>query len=75
MTKYLEELPKGSKFLCPWNGQTFTLLDITPSACWVEVIEDKEFEIKVKKTGETKVIKTKVKRNEPWSRRTMVEPL
>lgn len=73
MTKYLEQLSKGAKFLCPWNGQTFRLIDLTPSAAWVEVIEDKTIEIM--KLGEIKVIKTKIKRNEPWSRQTVVEPL
>lgn len=75
MIQKLETLPDGASFRCPWNGKIFTLINITPSAAWVEVIEEIKFEVKNKKTGIKKVIETTKKKNEPWSRGTMVEPI
>lgn len=71
----LEDLKLESQFECPWNGKTFKLLSLTPSAAWIEVWEDVEFEVKNKKTGEIKTVKTRKKVNQPWSRRTVVKPL
>lgn len=71
----LETLKPGQKFMCPWNGKTFELMGITPSAAWVEVIEEQEVERKSRKTGETKIIIQKKKKNEPWSRGTRVKVL
>jgi len=72
---YLETIKPGAFFLCPWNEKTFQLTDITPSAAWVAVEEDVEFEVKDKKTGLIKIVKTKKHKNEPWSRRTKVKAL
>lgn len=71
----LDTVKPGQKFLCPWNGKTFELKGITPSAAWVEVIEEQEVERKSRKTGEIKVIIQKTKKNEPWSRATKVKVL
>ena len=71
----LETIRPGAFFLCPWNGKTFELEGITPSAAWVKVEEEIEFEVKDKKTGLIKVIKTKKKQNQPWSRGTKVKAL
>jgi len=73
--KYLEDLTENSWFICPWNGKKFKVLFSTPSATWVEVIEDVQFEVRNKKTGIIKVVKTKKTKNEPWARGTVVEPL
>lgn len=69
----LETLIPGQFFLCPWNGKTFELEGLTPSAAWVKVEEEIEFEVKDKKTGLMKTVKTKKKKNEPWSRGTLVK--
>lgn len=69
----LETLVPGTFFLCPWNGKTFELQGLTPSAAWVKVEEEVIFEVKDKKTGLIKTIKTKKKKNEPWSRGTWVK--
>lgn len=71
----LDTLKIGQKFVCPWNGKMFELQDITPSAAWVEVIEEIEVERKSRKTGEIKLIIQKKKKNEPWSRTTKVKVL
>ena len=71
----LDTIKPGAKFLCPWNGKTFVLDAITPSAAWVWVTEEKEIERKSRKTGETKIIIQKVNKNEPWSRTTKVKAL
>lgn len=71
----LEDVVLNMKFECPWNGKTFVLKGVTPSAAWVEVVEEREFEVRVKKTGEIKMVKTKTKKNEPWSRKTIVRPV
>lgn len=72
-TVRLDSLIPGDFFKCPWNGKTFELQGITPSAAWVKVEEDVEFEIKDRKTGLMKTVRTKKKKNEPWSRATRVE--
>lgn len=74
-TVKLETLKPGTKFRCPWNGNTYELEGITLAAAWVKVEEIVETELKDKKTGLTKVIKFKKKYNEPWARGTMVEVL
>jgi hypothetical protein len=74
----LNDLPKGTKFKCPWREQNqpiITLYDKTLSAAWVEFIEDREFERKNHKTGEIKLVKTKVRVTESWSLQTEVSPV
>ena len=69
----LKEIKPNNKFM--WDEKIFTVVAITPSAAWTEVIEDKEIIIKDKKTGQPKTIRTKTKRNEPWARNMIVTPL
>lgn len=71
----LEDLKPETMFECPWNGKTFKLLSLTPSAAWIEVWEDIEFQVKNKKTGEMKTVKTRKKINQPWSRTAVVKPV
>lgn len=74
-TVNLEAIEAGKKFRCPWNGKVFVLQYLTPSAAWVEVLEEKEFTVRDKKTQLDKTVKTSIKKNEPWSRGTQVEPI
>lgn len=71
----LEDLSPGEYFVAPWDEKQYLLLYVTPSAGWVEVVKEKEFEVPDKKTGLKRHIKTKIKENEPWSRRTVVKKL
>lgn len=69
----LEDIEIGAKFVGTWDEKEYLLTGLTPSAAWVEVTRDKEFEVLDKKTGLKKVIRTKIRENEPWSRQTVVK--
>lgn len=71
----LDTLIPGQKFRCPWNGKEFELEGITLSSAWVKVTEEVEFTVTDKRTGNSRIVHTKKKYNEPWSRTTMVEVL